>query len=482
MDRPSDVARKAVRSTPWVVVEKWSTRVTTFAVFLVLGRLLDPADFGLVALASVFVTILTDLLNNGFARTLVQRKELSELDKDTAFWTSSALAAIFCAGLFLAAPYLAAANDAPRLTLILRSLSVLTLFAAVSSVPGSMLERNFRFRSLAVRRLGGAVAGGLAGVVTAVLGWGAWALVSQFLVSSLVSLVLLQAQVRWVPRWRFSRSSLAEMFGYGATVMLGELVVSVGLQVDKLIVGAFFGPTTLGYYFVAFRIIEIVVELATGVFGRVSFTTFSRIQDDLDRRRKAFRLLTVGTTLTAVPALALLAVLGTDSIVFAFGEKWRDSGSIATILAVAFIFGVVVRFDRGYFLAIGRSGVALRMTLIRAVLGSVLVLAAAPFGLMWVVWARSARELIYWPMRMYSLKRYGDLPPASYAVPYLRLLVPIGLASGVAWLASLPLADAPVALRLCLVTLAYVASLGPLLWLTARSLIREAMGVLRRSA
>ncbi|MFC7404660.1 lipopolysaccharide biosynthesis protein [Georgenia alba] len=478
VDTPRDVKSTAVRSTGWVVLEKWVGRTITMVVFVILGRVLAPEDFGVIALANVFVAVLTALIEQGFSRTVVQRARLSPVDIDTAFWTALGFAAVVYAALFFGAPLIASAYDEPQLTWLIRALGLSVVIMAGSSVPAALLERSFAFRALAVRQLSGNIAGGALAVGVAILGGGAWALVAQLLGTAVVASAVLWVRSDWRPRMAFSLASLKDMWAFGATALAGELILAVGRQTDNFVIGTFFGSTALGYYFMALRIVNIVAELVTGVFGKVSFTTFSRLQHDSAKVERAFRMVTLGTALSSLPVFAFLACAAPDLLTVVMGEKWADSGVILTILATGMAIGIVARYDRGVLLALNKPGPGFRMTFTRQGMGILLLFAAVPFGVGAVPWARSARQVLFWPMRFYSLKKHAGIAWPTYVKPFARVALPVALAAGATFAVRLMLGDMAALTRLLLLGVVFAASLAVLMLILARPLLREAVGVL----
>ena len=155
--------RTAVLSALWAAGESWSLRGVSLLVFLVLARLVDPAAFGLVALAAVYVTTVQALSDQGLATALIQRENLEEAHKDSAFWANLAVGAILALATLALARPAAAFYSEPRLAVILRWYALWPLLGSLSVVQQALLRRAMRFRELALRQLAGAIAGGIVG-------------------------------------------------------------------------------------------------------------------------------------------------------------------------------------------------------------------------------------------------------------------------------------------------------------------------------
>ena len=429
-DRTDDGLRgRVVRSVAWVALEKWGVRVATLAVFIVLGRLLAPSDLGLVALGSVFVAVLSVFVDSGFSQALVQRKELDDEHASTAFWISLAIAVALAGLLFGVAPGISALVGEQALAPVLQALSVSLPLTALSGVPAAVLQRDFGFRALALRRLFGTLVGAAAGVVLAVLGAGVWALVVQVLAGSAVGVVVLWTASPWRPRLLVSRRAAKELWSFGSSVLGIELIGLANAQADKLLVGAFAGPTALGYYFVGSRVAQVLLDMLTSVTGSLSLTTFARMQDDRPRMIRTLKQFTFASACVAFPAFGLTAALAPDVIPLVFGEKWTDSAAVMQWLAPSAALTAISWFDKGLFMAAGKPRVALGLAVGQTVLGLVLLAAALPLGIVAVAASRSLRQLLFWPVRLVALRRHLGLRTWDYTRQFLAPAVAAGVPS-----------------------------------------------------
>jgi PST family polysaccharide transporter len=372
------LGKLAARSMGWVVADKWGTRFTSLLILVVLGRLLSPADFGLVALASMFITFAGIFVEQGFGKALVQRQELQPEHIDAAFWTALGVAAVVTLATVLVAGPIAQAANLPALAPVLRWLALGLVFNALSSTPSALLERSFGFKSLAIRRLCSTFAGGVAAIGVALAGGGVWSLVAQTLVGAVAGLVALWAATQWRPRAQFRMSALRQLWPVGFGVLGIEILSFIGSQSDRLIVGAFLGTRALGLYFMAMRIVAIMVEVFASIFSAVSLTMFSRLQQDEVRLREWLYRLTAASSALTLPCFALAAALAPVAVPFVIGAQWSASVTIFQILTLLGAVNSVAYFDRSVLLARGRARAAFLLTLGQSILGIVLVLVAAP--------------------------------------------------------------------------------------------------------
>lgn len=423
-DDSDGLRRHVTRSVGWIVVERWGSRLLQLVVVAVLTRVLDPASFGLVALATAVVAVLQVFVDSGLPKALIQLKELDKKDASTAFWTSLALSVAAYLVLFFTAPLLSSLMGHGELTLILRVMGLSLPIWAFSRTPAALLERTFDFRILSLRQLVAAVGGALVAIPLAFAGGGVWALVAQVLVTAVVACAVLWATSDWRPKFEYSGASLKKIWGVGLSIMGTAFLDAVQGNIDKLVIGLAFTSEILGYYYLAQRISLILTELVTSVISRVSLTTFSRVQDDLPRLRRIFGQMTLVAGIVGVPIFALTAVLAPQLIPVISGEGWEDAIPILWGLLAGSTLAAVMYFDRTALLARGKAQSAFWLAALQNAVGLVLVFALLPLGVVGVVISRWARVFV-WPVRLWVLKRAIGLEIRHYIAQILRPLVAI---------------------------------------------------------
>ncbi|HSH22200.1 MAG TPA: oligosaccharide flippase family protein, partial [Candidatus Caenarcaniphilales bacterium] len=207
--------RRVTRGLTWTIIDAWGRQLLGLVVFVVLTRLLDPVDFGLVALAAVFVAFVQILVDQGLGDALVQRRELTRAHIDTAFWVSLTTGAVLAVvGIVLAIP-IAAFLGQPALQPLLQVLSLTFVLTALNSVQVALLRRELAFRSLALRTLVAIAGGGAVGITLAYLDFGPWALVGQQLGQAVLAVLVLWRTSPWRPTRQVSRTHFRELFSFG---------------------------------------------------------------------------------------------------------------------------------------------------------------------------------------------------------------------------------------------------------------------------
>jgi polysaccharide transporter, PST family len=350
----------------------------SFASTLTLARLLSPRDFGLAGIALAFASLAFLLADLGLGASLVQRSELTEDDRSTAFWTSAGLGCLLAgAGVGLSWP-LADLYDQPRVQPLFAVLSLSFVLTALGTTQGALLIRGLRFRSLELRTLAATSTSLAAGIVLAALGYGPWAIITQALLNCGVSTALLWRSSAWRPQRRYSTQSLRHLLGYGGPLFGSSLVWYVERNLDNVLIGRFRGPAALGQYGLAYNIMLVPLKKVVQPVQQVFFPALSRVRERSDAAAiwlRMTRLLAV----FAVPSLAGLAIVAPDFVVVVLGEKWRPAVHVLQILSWVGLIQLAAAQTTTMLQVLGRSGDVFRY----AVASASLSVAGFAIGLHW---------------------------------------------------------------------------------------------------
>ncbi len=471
--------RTAVVSALWAAGESWSLRGVSLIVFLILARLVEPAAFGLVALAAVYVTTVQALSDQGLATALIQRETLEAAHKDSAFWANLAVGATLgLATLALAEPAARFYNE-PRLAPILRWYALWPLLGSLSVVQQALLRRALRFRELALRQLAGAIAGGLVGIAMAYAGMGVWALVAQQLVNQGVALIVLWSIAEWRPRFAFSYPHFTHLFGFGFNVLAANVVRAIGFQADRLVLGYFLGATELGYYSVAQRLLSIVTDFVAGSAERIVVPLFSRIQGERERVNRGLMTAQRILALVTIPAFVGLAATAPVLMPVVLGAKWQASVLATQILAAASL-GFCLSFFFGHVLtALGRPGLRLGIVTAQAISQAVLSLIGVRFGMAGIAVAVTMNQILFYGVELYVLRRNAGFSLRAYlGEGMIPLIASIAMAAAVVLLGEQMAGTRPIFRLLAQVALG-AAAYGGVIFMLARERLRELLDMAR---
>jgi O-antigen/teichoic acid export membrane protein len=341
------------QSLKWAFVGNWGERAIGTVFTFVLAALLGPRDFGLVAMALIYVAFLQLFLEQGISTAIIQRERLDREHIDSAFWLNLVWCVALAAGSVLAAGWWAGANHAPALERVIEVLSLLLVIDGLAIVQIALLQREMRFKTIAVQSNVSWLAGGVVGLVLALSGAGVWALVAQQLVIRAMMLVIAWAVSGWFPRLRFSLSHARELLGYSANVFVANVGGFVNRRADALLLGLFFGPAAVGLYRLADRLVDNVLELAMRPIGVVSLPVFSRLQNDPEGLRRSVATCLRTTLLATLPVMLVLASCS-DYVLAVIGPEWKPAADALKLLCVVGIAKGFVFFTGPLLFAVSR--------------------------------------------------------------------------------------------------------------------------------
>jgi O-antigen/teichoic acid export membrane protein len=478
---PGSLGRAAVRGLAWTMLRSISSRLVGSVVFVVLARLLDPKAFGTVALASVFLVFMSLLVESGFGEAVIQRKQVTEVDLNTAFWVNNAFGVALALTMIACAGPLGTLFDQPELAPVLRGLSPVFVLAGLASIPQALLRRALQFRQIALRGLAGTVVGGAVGVGMALGGLGVWSLVGQILANALVGTVVLWLACSWRPGATVSRSSLVELVRFGANILGERMALFASRRSDDFLIGVVLGPVALGLYTAAYRILLVMTEMIIWTMEGVAFPVFSRLQGDPERRKRAFYMVTQFCSAVATPAFLSLAVLAPELTRLAFGPKWTAAIPVMQVLALVGIPHSVTYLNKAVVNAGGRPNLSLRVAVLTAIVNVVAFVLVVRWGILAVATSYVVCSYVLTPVSFWSVTRVVDVE----AKPYLRLFV-APTVSGLVMLLSLlsakaALADEVTGIALIVALLLVAATVYSLmLYLTARPFVLSVLSHGRR--
>jgi O-antigen/teichoic acid export membrane protein len=474
-----EVGSRAASGVLWLTAQKWVVRASGFATLIVLTRHVSPQEFGVVAAAMTVIPMVYLLSDLGFSTYLLQTDDLDQKSLSTAFWASVAVGLLLSTGLVVIAPLLAMAFHTPQLVEVVRALVLAIIPTVLAGVPLALLRRAMAFRAVAVQSLVAAVLAQAVAVVTAVLGGGVWALVSQVVVTQWVIALLAWRNAGWLPSLRLSPRQFRHMAVFGVRVSSVDLVATLRVWAESWIIAVVLGTSALGLFNIGQRLVQVAQELIAASLIPVSTVVFAKVRESMDRLRGTY-LKALGVAYAVVSPMMILIVVAAPVLVPAlFGEEWRASVRPAQALAIAGIITLGAMLDHGLFYGLGRPGAWLSyaviidgVTVATTALAVRWGLTAVAVGFVFVaVGATFARWLL--------VGRLLGLSTRAVARPFLAVLVPTTATTvlGNLLLDALSHAGGPYTV-LAVTGVATLAVNILLLRLLAGTIIRDALGVL----
>lgn len=318
----------------WKFFENFGTQFINFIIQLVLARLLLPEDYGTIAITAVFILIAQVFIQTGFSASLIQKKELSDIEINSVFHAGWFISIVIYGFVFLVSPFVSSFYQDSLLNDVLRVQTLLIVITAFSSVQNALLIRNFEFKKSFIYRLIAVVLQGFLGIFLALSGFGVWAIVYSNLLNACLIAVCFWFIVDWKPKWTFSWIAFKGLFAYSYRIFMTSLVNTLFNNFQSLIIGKQYSQEALGYYNRGYQIPMLIMVNTDGAINSVLFSSLSKVQDHQDQLLSMFRRSIRSSVFIIFPMMVGLIAIAEPLTLFLLTDKWKDSIPFLQLVSV----------------------------------------------------------------------------------------------------------------------------------------------------
>lgn len=427
------------------MIDRVATQILYAVTGVVLARVLSEEDFGLIGALLVFQAFASLLVDSGFAYALIQRKRPTKLDYSTVLWFNLGAATLLYLVLFVCAPLIADCFQGDQRLIPLSRVMFLSLILNASAiVQTNRLMKAMDVRMVAVSNSLGLILGGVVGIVLAVTGYGAWAIVWQTIVLAAGKSLVLWTSTRWRPLMRFSWSALRSYFGIGSKMMLTSFLNTVFLNIYSFFIGHSVGLASLGYYTQGDKWSKMGITSISQVLTSSFLPALSAVQDSPERFRAMVSKMNRFTSYLLFPAMLGLMAMAKPIFHTLFGDKWDPSIILFQLLLLRGIFTVLNSLYNNYLLALGHGSAIVKLEIVRDVAAVIALAVTFPFmaltmpgdpvyGLRILLWGQIAATLLTWVASFVVTVRVTGVGPWRFItdmLPYFMqtiLIIPVML-------------------------------------------------------
>ena len=385
---------KTVKGVIWSSVERFSVQGVQFLVMLVIARLLDPKDFGLVGMLAIFLAVAQSLIDSGFSQALIRKQNRTEVDNSTVFYFNIIVSAILYLILYAIAPWVAGFYNESQLCSLMRVLCLIIIINSFAVVQRALYTASINFKTQAKASFIAAIISGVVGVWLAYNGYGVWTLVWQQLLNAGVNTLLLWVYSNWYPRWQYSWKSFRQLFSFGSKLLVSGLIDTLFTNIYLLVIGKIFSASSLGFYTQADRFTKLPSSNITGILQRVTYPVLCSIQDDDNRLREDYRKLLRLSAFIIFPMMCLLAGIAYPLVDLLLGEKWRFAATLIIPLSFTMMWYPIHAINLNLLQVKGRSDLFLRLEIIKKIIGVSVLVLSIPLGLLFMCYAEIVTSII----------------------------------------------------------------------------------------
>jgi len=468
-----------VHSIAWTSGVMWAAQLVSWVSTVFTARLLEPSDYGVISIAMAYLGLLTLVNEFGLGTTVVT---LRKLDREhvSQINTLAVLIGIICFAVsYLMADPLAVFFRDPRLGWVVFVMSISFLISAFKSVPSSLLEKELRFKSLALIEGSQILVQSLCTLAFAFSGLAYWALALGWLVGTAwsTSLVLLMRRSGFA---RLRLSSLREVFSFSRNVSIGRISWYVYTNADFIVAGKLLGGAALGAYTFAWSLANIATNKVTAQVGKVTPAFFSAVQHDNAALSRYLLIITEGLAMITTPVTLGLFLIADDFVLLVLGNQWRPVITPLRLLLIYTACRAMMTLPPQILNVKGKSQFVMFNNLIGAVLLPLMFYAGSFWGTVgiasaWLVWFPLIALPVYW-----QVFRAIKLSPLAY-IKALRPAVTVSAAMALfmSIVKFMVESNDPLQERLILSVIAGVGSYSAALFLFYREKVKNCLEVFR---
>ncbi|MGN1245594.1 MAG: lipopolysaccharide biosynthesis protein [Muribaculaceae bacterium] len=420
-----DLKLKTARTLKWNTVDRLSSQVLYAVTGIVLANVLTKQEFGLVGAVLVFQAFASLFVDSGFSGALIQRKTPTDTDYSTVLYFNLGVSVLIYGILWLCAPLIDSLfNAGGELVPLARVMFLTFVINATAIVQTNRLMKQMDVRMIAVSNAVGLVVSGATGIVLALQGYGAWSIVWQSIVLSVVKSGLLWATSGWRPRATFSMASLRSIFAVGAGIMTSSFLNTTFQNIYSFIIGTYYNLANLGCYTQADKWSKMGVTSLSQTVTASFLPVLSGCQDDRPRFHRMMAKTHRFTAYVAMPCLVLLVLLSEAIFHTLFGTKWDEAILLFQLLAARGIFVVLTSLYITQITAIGAARRLVESEVAKDVLTVVAIIATIPFGIEWLVGGQviaAAVSFVYSQWLVARTTGYRMAPMLGEIAPYAAI-------------------------------------------------------------
>ena len=372
----------------WNAIENFSRMGVQFVIGVILARLLNVYDYGILGIISVFIAISQTLIDAGFSNALLRKKECTSTDYSTVFFTNVAISVLVFIILFLFAPLVSSFYDSPILCPVLRCMGASIIIQSLYTVHKVKLTKELQFKQLAFIAFVSSAVSGILAIILAYKGCGVWSLVFQSICGIVLSGLLIAYKAHWMPSLAFSKQSFKSLFDFGSKLLASNLIFTFFNNLYNLVIGKCLTPQVLGYYSRADGYSRLMPVNIGTILQNIMLPILSKLQDDDEALRNLFVKFTKITSFFIFPLSLFLCVLAKPVILLMISEKWADTIPILQILCIAYMFDHISSLCSNFLMVKGKSDRILIISSSSKVLLVLLLVASFHFGVIVVAWSK----------------------------------------------------------------------------------------------
>lgn len=390
----TDMKQKVVKGLFWKLLENGGAQGIQFVIAIILARLLTPAQYGVVGIIMIFITIANVFVQSGFSTALVQKQRADEVDFSSVCYFELAVALVMYVLLYQAAPSIASFYGIVELMGIVRVLAFVLFPGAVISVQTAYVSRNMEFKGLFFSTLAASAVSGVISIGMAASGLGVWAMVGQQISYYISLMLVLFITVRWRPRLCFAVERVQGMFAFGWKLLCASLLDTVFNNLYGLLIGKIYNEELLGSYNRGEQFPKLIATNLGAAIQAVLLPAFSARQDDKAAVREMVRRAIRLSSFAVIPMLLGLFAVADTLVLALLGEKWMICVPFLRIMCISYCFWPIHITNLQAINAMGRSDIFLKLEIVKKGLSLLALIVGMQFNVYIMVCLKAFQDFV----------------------------------------------------------------------------------------
>lgn len=403
-----NLKQKTISGLFWQFSQKFIGQIFSFVVTLILARLLLPEDYGVVAIAGMFNILAGIFINCSLDIALVQKKDVDELDYNTVFYSALLASIIVYLGVYCCAPIVSNIYKNELICPVIRTMALTMPLSSLSIIQNTKIIRSMKFKTFFYTTLIGQIFAGVFGIYFAFHGYGAWALVIQSLVGSIVNTLSLFCIVRWLPKLMYSFERFKALFSFAWKRSAAGLMGTFCNQLKGYLIGYQYTTADLAFLNRGEGLPDMLKNNISGTIDGVLFPALTKLQDDKERLKSGIKRSIIVANYVLAPTMFGLAAVSDKLVPLLYSAKWSPAIPFMQISCITVCVIVINNTNLQALYAIGRSDEVLRIEFIKKIVMIFILLISiyiSPIAISAGFLVHSCHEL-FWTSR--SLSKYVD--------------------------------------------------------------------------
>lgn len=391
----------------WKFAERILAQAVTMVVSIILARILNPSDYGIISIVMIFITIANVFVSDGFGSALIQKKNADALDFSSVLYFNIALSIMLYLALFFVAPYISMfyGEGYEILTPVLRVLGLRVILCAINTVQQAYVAKKMIFKKFFYATLFGTVLSAFVGITLAFMGFGVWALVAQYMTNTVVDTLFLAFSLKKKPIFFFSLTRVKGLIGYGWKILATNLLIVGQEELKALIIGKVYSSSDLAYYDKGRQFPMLIITNINTSIGAVLFPKMSNDQDNIDRLKNTAKNSIRFSAYVMCPLMIGLAAVSETFISLLLTEKWLSCVPLMKMFCVAYLLYPLHSANMQAVKAVGRSDILFKVEIVKKILELFILLSVVWISVEAVVMSIMLQNILFIFINAYPNKK-----------------------------------------------------------------------------